>query len=292
MTNPWPAPRARPAGETPGLEIRNLLEVGELGDADRLLAAIWGTGGGFMGVNVLRALAHSGNYVAGAWQDGELVAASVGWAWGPDRPATLHSHVTGVAPRLQGRGVGRALKLHQAEWSRSRAMRTVTWTFDPLVRGNGWFNLVTLAARAESYHPDFYGPMSDGFNDGEPTDRCLVVWRLAGLTPAVEPERLRAGPPPAGAGVRLLTESGRWRPEVSPTAGADPSSWPDRVLCQVPADVIALRRHDPELAAEWRVALRATMGRAMTAAYAATSMTSAGFYVLERTAQQGQEVPG
>lgn len=291
MTQASPDLGAGSATEVAEMEIRNLRDVGELDAADRLLAAIWGTDCGFMGVNVLRALAHSGHYVAGVWQHGELAAASVGWAWGPDRPATLHSHVTGVNPRFQGRGVGRALKLHQAEWSRSRGIRTVTWTYDPLVRRNGRFNLVTLGARAESYHPDFYGPMSDGFNDGELTDRCLVVWSLAGISRPGNPERPGMSTPDHGVGARLLVESVGHRPEVSPAAGTEPAGWPDRVLCQVPSDVVSLRRDDPEAAAEWRLALRATMGRAMTAAYVATSMTADGFYVLERAGIQGQEIP-
>jgi predicted GNAT superfamily acetyltransferase len=53
-------------------------------------------------------------------------------------------------------------------------------------------------------------------------------------------------------------------------------------MCQIPEDVLAWRRRDPGLAREWRSALRHTMGRAITAGYAATSMTRDGWYLVER----------
>lgn len=267
---------AEQAAARVGIEIRLLEDVGDLAEADGLLARIWSAEGGLMGVNVMKALAHSGHYVAGAWRGGELVGASVAWAWGPDRPGALHSHITGIAPHLQSQGVGLALKLHQAAWAKARGIDCITWTFDPMVRRNAWFNLVKLGARAESYHRDFYGEMHDGVNDGELTDRCLVVWTsLPDRNPGPEP----SAPPPATV---LLAASAGQVPEMSIPADKGPERWPDRLLCQVPADAVALRREDPQLARQWRLALRATMGEAMGAGYAATSMTPDGYYVLER----------
>ena len=58
-------------------------------------------------------------------------------------------------------------------------MRCVTWTLDPLVSRNAHLNLVTLGARVEHYLVDLYGPMRDGLNRGDPSDRLLVRWELA-----------------------------------------------------------------------------------------------------------------
>jgi predicted GNAT superfamily acetyltransferase len=171
-----------------------------------------------------------------------------------------------VAGAAQGTGVGWRLKMHQRGWAACRGLARITWTYDPLVRRNGWFNLVKLGARAVSYHPDFYGLMEDGINGGDPTDRCLVVWSLSEADPeppAAGPHRLRCGP--------------GGEPEEP---GADPES--PVLLCQVPDDAVELRRRDPAMGTAWRLALRRTMGSAMAAGYMATSMTPDGSYVLRR----------
>lgn len=257
------------------MDVRELDDVADLAEASRLLARIWGSEpADVMPVNLLKALAHSANYVAGAWMDGAVVGASVAWVWGPDRPRSLHSHITGVAPHLQGRGVGVALKTHQAAWARARGIWTVTWTFDPLIRRNGRFNLATLGAVGVSYHHDFYGSMPDGINAGELSDRCFVEWDLS---------RGEGAPPSAdgsmGAGRVILDEvQGR------PVGREAPEGWDGPLLCRVPVDAVALRREDPATGAEWRMALRQTMGSAMAAGYLATGMTADGFYILERRA--------
>jgi predicted GNAT superfamily acetyltransferase len=275
-----------------GIDIRMLEEVEELTAADGLLARIWRSDDGLMGVNVLKALSHSGHYVAGAWRHEELVGVSVAWGWGPGRPGALHSHITGVDPDLQGRGAGLALKMHQAAWALAHGIHTITWTFDPMVRRNAWFNLVKLRARGESYHPDFYGPMTDGVNGGELTDRCFVVWRLPppDEEPAA-PDRWPAGRAEAPDGEVILHEAPGGRPEVGTPVGRGPERWPPRLLCQVPSDALSLRAGSPDLARDWRLALRATMGRVMAAGYHATSMTPDGYYVLERGDDEQERIP-
>ena len=59
----------------------------------------------------------------------------------------------------------------------------MTWTFDPLVRRNAYFNTVKLAARPVNYLVDFYGEMTDEINTGQGSDRLLVQWPL--LAPEV-----------------------------------------------------------------------------------------------------------
>lgn len=219
--------------------------------------------------NLMRALSHSGNYVAGAFRDGELVAASVAFAWG-DAPA-LHSHISGVIPEVQGHGVGYALKLHQRAWAAQRRIKAITWTYDPLIRRNAWFNLVKLGGRVDGFHPDFYGPMEDGINSGDPTDRCVVTWTV---DPA---DAIDATVPPVGSLVMLLTEAPSGEPLVLGEAVGSAV-----VGCQIPADVVELRTRNPGLAREWRLALRQTMGTAIESGYVATSITRNGCYLLQR----------
>lgn len=202
---------------TRGVGVREVGEVADLRAVEALFAAVWRTGPDRPPVNadVLRALSHTGCYVAGAYDsDGSLVGASAGFLGGSNGDLHLHSHITGVAASRQGRGVGLALKLHQRQWCLDRGVDVVTWTFDPLVRRNGWFNLHRLGASIVAFHPDFYGEMLDGVNAGAPSDRCVVRWSLvsAGPRPALvacDGDVLVTAEPTSRAAVRDAFASGR-----------------------------------------------------------------------------------
>lgn len=255
------------------IDIREIQAIDEILEAERLFTLIWGSSEA-MPSNLMRALSHSGNYVAGAFRAGQLVAASVAFVWG-GAPA-LHSHISGVMPGSQGYGVGYALKLHQRAWAAERAIERITWTYDPLIRRNAWFNLVKLGARVDGFHPDFYGPMEDGINGGDPTDRCLVTWLVdAEIGDSTRRPALANGP--TGSPFVLLTEGPSGEPVVLGDAAGS-----DVVGCQIPEDVTELRTRNAGLAREWRLALRQTMGAAIESGYVATSITRDGCYLLQR----------
>lgn len=254
------------------LVVRELETVDEITRAFDLFNEIWGGDEwGAVPINVMKAMAHAANYVAGAWEDDRLVGASVAFAWGDLTARTLHSHISGVLDGSQGRGVGHALKLHQRAWAAERGYNRITWTFDPLVRRNAWFNLSKLGARIEEYESDFYGPMHDGINAGDATDRCLAVWD-------VRPDHVATG----GAALPPASEILTCAQGDTPVASADGWAAAPALSCQVPRDIIALRRSDPPLALRWRHALRDTMGSAIAAGFVATSITRDGCYILER----------
>ncbi|MFI6505391.1 GNAT family N-acetyltransferase [Nonomuraea typhae] len=245
------------------LTIRSLHGTAALRRADRLLREVWGTSRGEdppMPLDLMCAFAHAGGYVGGAFLDDELVGVSAGFL---AAGRTLHSHVAGVSAPARGRGVGRALKEHQRAWAAERELVAVSWTFDPLVRRNAYFNLTLLGARVTAYLPDFYGPMSDGINDGGPSDRLFVTWPTRESTPA-----------PAGGeeGAVAVDETGAVR------AGADAPL----LRCATPPDIEALRTADPRAAGRWRTALAGGLGGALERGYAVTGFTRSGWYLLAR----------
>ena len=190
---------------------------------------------------------------------------------------SLHSHATGVAPTVRGSGVGFALKQHQRAWALSHGIRQVTWTFDPLVRGNARFNLVKLGAVAVSYLVDFYGQMQDGINAGDRSDRCTVRWELDAPRTLAALEGVAPGQSASG-GTVLLAAGPDDRPTLRDFDGSAIRSGP--ILCQVPADIVAMRAADPGRARAWRDALGDTMGIAMEAGFAATFISPDGWYLL------------
>jgi predicted GNAT superfamily acetyltransferase len=249
--------------------IRDLSEMDELATAADLLAAIWGypPDQGPVTPELLRALAHSGNYVAGAWDGRQLVGASAGFIGRHGDELHLHSHISGVDATHQGESIGFGLKQHQREWALARGIDTIEWTFDPLVRRNAYFNLSKLGARVVGYQAHFYGTMRDAVNAGDETDRAVVAWRLDRTEPT----------PAIDNGAVVLHPDDDGRPVVD-------KSDADVLRVWVPEDAVALRRDDPAVALAWRASLRDTLGAAVGDGYVATGMTRDGWYTLERGA--------
>lgn len=208
------------AAEGSRIQPRLLTALADLSTANEVFAEVWGTGSPVMPVDLMRAMAHADGYVAGAFDGQRMVGASVGFLALHGGRLCLHSHVTGVIPDARGLHVGTTLKQHQRDWALERGIATITWTFDPLIRRNAWFNLGRLGARPIDYLIDFYGDLGDEINAGDESDRLLVSWDLA---------------TPAGEGVML------------------PAAY-ERV--GTPADIESLRRSDRAAAQAWRRRLR------------------------------------
>lgn len=241
------------AARASGVTVRTLEELSDLERVVTLFGEIWRRSGSPpLTLELLRALTKAGNYVGGAYADGRLVGACVGFFHAPEEDS-LHSHIAGVAPDAAGRNVGFALKLHQRAWAIARGVREVAWTFDPLVARNAWFNLTKLGACATEYLPNFYGPMDDGINGRDESDRLLVRWRLtdpavvlacAGGGVGAVADDLRAG----GAVVALRPDEAGG-PVTGPLDGSVS-------LVAVPSDIAGLRAGDPDAARRWRLAVR------------------------------------
>ncbi|TDD17155.1 GNAT family N-acetyltransferase [Kribbella turkmenica] len=272
---------AQAAARSAGVHVREIHEVTELHKVCELFHRTWSPRDEdpLTTVSMLRALAHVGNYIAGAFVDGQLVGAAVGFRGDRGGGELLHSHIAAVAPELRGRSVGFALKLHQRSWSLQHGIPIVTWTFDPLVSRNAYFNLTKLGAGLAAYMPSFYGIMSDQINAGDETDRVLVEWRLdsprvvqacTGRHESWEVRALRAGGAVIGLG-----EDAAHRPVHRDSAG-------QIVLVKVPPDVERLRRESRDAAHAWRRAVREMLGGLMAEGASVIGFAKDGWYVVER----------
>jgi predicted GNAT superfamily acetyltransferase len=246
-----------------------------------LFADVWGTGAEFAPISpdLLRAFSHTSNYVAGARRGSELVGASVGFVAG-DGSAKLHSHITGIRRSIQATGIGFALKLHQRAWSLEHDLPVVTWTFDPLVRRNAFFNLTKLGAQVSGFYANFYGAMNDQVNAKDESDRCEVTWDLRSARVGAACEGLAAEPEVesllAEGAVVVLDDDGSGKPRAGRLEG-------DVRLCWVPADILSLRSTNPQAARAWRLALRDTLGASIQDGFVASAVTRSGWYVVRRS---------
>jgi predicted GNAT superfamily acetyltransferase len=273
---------AEAAAARGGLTVRNLVEHDELDAAREVWDLAWPSveEGTQVTPNLLRAIEHSGGYVAGAYDDDQMVGAALavvartrtdgGWQH------HLHSHL--VATSRADRGVGTALKVHQRAWALDHDLPTVVWTFDPLVRRNARLNLVKLGGTVSSYLPDFYGQMTDALNVGDPSDRLLLTWDLASDRVARALSGQSSSPSATdlldgGAALGLALEN--WG---IPVATEQVSAI---TLVAVPEDIIELRRTDPTEATAWRVAMRNALQPLLGAGAVVTGLTVEGDYVVE-----------
>ena len=229
------------------VEIRTLSAPAELIEANRVLQEVWGTTVPLAPLEFLIAIRHTGGYVAGAFVGGSMVGASIGMLARHRGRLALHSHVTGLAADVRGAGLGRRIKLHQRAWALEHDLASITWTFDPLVRRNAWFNIAVLGATIDEYLPSFYGAMDDAINVGDESDRLLAVWDLDVDVPTMERD---------GSGI------------------IDPE------FVATPDDVVALRRTDSAAVAIWRSTVRASLTEALEAGRQIVGFTRDGNYVI------------
>lgn len=229
------------------LDIRAVSAISELTDVGDVLQEVWGTTAPLVNVELLTAIAHSGGYVAGAFDGHRMVGASVGFLADHHGERALHSHVTGVIDAMRHGGIGQAIKLHQRAWAAERSLDWITWTFDPLVRRNAWFNIAVLGADVDAYLPSFYGTMTDAINVGDESDRLLMAWDVT-------------------APVLVTPRDG---------CGAVTS-----LLVSTPLDVVELRRTDPFAVNRWRAETREALTSALDAGHRVHGFTREGAYVI------------
>ncbi len=212
-----------------------ITEVTSVADAEAVSSffnSVWADGDEVVPFDLILAAIHVGAYCVLAKKEDVVVGASFGFLGTHKGESILHSHVTASTQP----GVGYAIKMHQHGWATSRGISAITWTFDPLVRRNCYFNFVKLGASAIDFLPNFYGAMTDSINKGDVSDRLFAYWPLTSKSAVTEVV-------------------------------------PESILVSLPEDVETLRKTDPNSAAEWRVRIRAEIRPKLDAGWTITGMS-------------------
>lgn len=209
--------------------------------------------------SMLRAIEHGGGLINGAFMGDDLVGMGMMYPVPLDGRLILWSHMAGVHPDHQGSGIGTGIKWHQRRWALEQGYDEIRWTFDPLQRGNAHFNLRKLGATFDTYLVNFYGMMTDGINNGMPSDRVEAVWRLndarvTALAAGQPVEQPAPDAPPA-----LLTRDAHGLPRHD--VPSDSPYW----RIEIPP---TLQGHAESVLA-WRLALREALQSAFASGYVA-----------------------
>lgn len=225
----------------------------------------------------LNAAIHAGGSVIGAELEGRLVGFCFAFAAKRDDALWLWSHMAGVHPDFQGRGIGLRLKRAQREWGLKQGYRVMAWTFDPMQSGNANFNFNRLGVTASRYYVNYYGAMQDGINAGLASDRLEAVWHLD-APPAVDIAAMR----PDDVKLVYVDDSGRLiRTQL-------PADAQKRCCIEVPPHLASLKQTDIELAKTWQLYLRDAMTALLASGYHVSDFIrqgQRGWYVLCRAAR-------
>jgi predicted GNAT superfamily acetyltransferase len=253
----------------PEFRIEDVSDAERLGALEGLQARVWGSGlRDIVPVHVLHIVATTGGIVLIAYE-GEV---PIGFAFGflARRDGRLYhaSHMLGIDPAYQGHGIGAALKWAQRDRAIAQGLELMTWTFDPLEARNAYFNLHKLGVISRTYKENVYGELDDDLNRGLPSDRLMVEWWLRRVP--------RAARSSSADGVKILADVGG-RPVLRLERGLDGQ----RLRVDAPGNVQQIKRENPSIAAEWRLAQRAALTWALERGYVVHDFAR-GSYILER----------
>jgi predicted GNAT superfamily acetyltransferase len=177
----------------------------------------------------------AGGWILGAFVDDELIGFVHHLVGTRDHKIIGYSHMMAVAAEYQGKGVGALLKWAQRERAIKEGVDFITWTWDPMMARNAYFNLNKLGVEVRSYAVNFYGtdygPQLNEETNRRPgidSDRLFAEWNL--LSPRVE---------------KLSLGQEDLIPDVNPTK-----------IIKTPPDWQNLVKHDPARARQEQLRVR------------------------------------
>ena len=260
------------AAETARIDVREIHTADEAARASMLLDEVWNvdeTGTNVFEPSLIIAFAHAGNYVSAAYsvdEPDEMIGVTIGF-FGQPLGTVMHSHIAGVRHQIIGRGAGSAMKLHQRLWCLNLGITEMTWTFDPLIARNAYFNFQRLGVGMVEYLEDFYGQMRDGVNSGQASDRMMVSW------PLDRPARASVVDP--GSAFPCLRADDDGEPLLSEVPKET-----EFVSLDFPSDIEDLRGQDADLASRWRLALRTALTGLVGDGWVVDTCLKGGTYLL------------
>lgn len=230
-----------------------------------------------------------GGVAAGAFDENEHLIGFVFGLTGVKDGRLVHwSDMLAVRPELRDHGIGRRLKLYQRELVLALGVRTIYWTFDPLVARNAHLNFNGLGVTVEEYVPDMYDSESPSdLHRGLALDRLVVAWHISPEAPAEPQTDLSEATRTRFADATIIN------PQTSDaaTAGNAEAALPlhERIRLEIPSDLQALKEHSLEAAVRWQAAARAAFLFYLQQNYRVTGFyreagTSRCFYGLQSSA--------
>lgn len=197
------------------------------------------------------------------------------------------SHMLAVRPEARNQGIGRRLKIAQREELRGVGVRTMYWTFDPLVARNAHLNLNLLGATVDEFVQDMYGT-SDSELHQLGTDRFIAKWDLGGTETTGEVDLMSTHGQAFGDAGSGASDGQSESPPVVWAPGSDtslPSPDADVIEVLIPRDIEEVEARSFDEALGWRHSTRRAFNHLLSGAYSITEFIPGethGRYVVSR----------
>jgi predicted GNAT superfamily acetyltransferase len=267
-------------------ELRGIDDLRQIGPVER---SVWGsTELDMLPLAFAVASREAGSVWLGAFDGPDLVGFAFGFLAIDHGRLSFHSHMLAVLAAYRTLNLGYKLKLAQRDrvlQLRPSGLRVeeITWTFDPLHGRNAHLNFAKLGVISDQYKVDFYGPETSSVLHRNGTDRLWVRWPIASrrVHDRAQGKRNRAEVLDALSTVQPLVRfDGDGKPSRADLAE---SLARQRVVIEIPGDILEIEEQDPELARQWRRETRWAFSQAL----------KAGFLAAEFCQQiRGQQGPG
>jgi predicted GNAT superfamily acetyltransferase len=276
--------------------IREAETEAEFHEIEEIQRVVWG----FSDLDIVPAATLIATQWAGgmalcAFEDEKMIGFAYGFLAQEEGRLSIHSHMLAVRAEYRNLQIGYRLKLAQRKWAIERGIKEITWTFDPLQSLNAHLNFAKLGVISRRYIVNFYGEASSSpLHQGFGTDRLWVNWLLESERVSQHISRIEESlrTPPArenllaGDAPLLVSRDGN-RARLADLT--DSLSNRD-CLIEIPHDVTALKKHDPEVAVQWRETTRTAFLAAIEAGFTVEDFLkrkeedrSRWFYLLSRT---------
>jgi predicted GNAT superfamily acetyltransferase len=176
-----PQPTVMPPPADDGITLRRVATLAEYQECVAIQEATWGVGfRELVPTAILMVSQKIGGVCAAAFApDGRMLGFVFGLTGLKDGGLVHWSDLLAVLPEARGAHLGERLKRYQRELVLAVGVRTMYWTFDPLVARNAHMNLARLGARAAEYVTNMYGDDTGSPLHGRvATDRFVAEWDL------------------------------------------------------------------------------------------------------------------
>ncbi|WP_155767571.1 GNAT family N-acetyltransferase [Sporosarcina ureilytica] len=250
---------------TKNLTIRKLETIEDIRLIQSMEEEVWGSPA--IPIHQTYTASKNGGLVLGAFINDEIIGFSYSFPGFADGKTYLCSHMLGIHPNYQVKGIGKLLKDEQRKLAKEMGYDLITWTFDPLESRNAYLNLQKLSGISQTYLENWYGEMTDGLNKGLPSDRLKVEWWISS-------ERVQENWIPdniAYARPVTIGQSAQGNPVIEGNL-EEIHAEGNGIEIPVPAHIQSIKTNEPELALDWRLKIRAAFQTLFSAGYAVVGL--------------------
>jgi len=242
------------------IEIRSIETLEELKSMQQVEKSVWQMP--TIPIHQTYTALNNGGVILGAYDKDKIIGFLYSFPGFDGEKPYLCSHMLGIMADYRKAGLGKKMKLKQAEAAKQKGFSKITWTFDPLESLNAYLNLHKLGAIGARYKENHYGYMHDELNQGLPTDRIQIDWILHNdrQSKAVPFER-----------EKVLLDSEANEPILKDAFSGELSAG-EHWFVAIPANFQKMKGQDFELAKAWRYQTRKVLQALFSERYAATDL--------------------